>query len=497
MKRTSQVASLLMAITVVALTQVPGNQVNWNKTTPTAPLGTYNARPAADTSRPSVNASMSVIYPTIVVACPTTGDLSGPVENTFGALNADNGGIIDARACTGATTWGGIILFDIPGVRLLLPCTTISASNTVFITAGTRNVTIEGCGYQGGSQASSENGGTIWIYNGNGPAFEVGDPTYSVDTVGFRLLNMELFTYGAGSAAQGIYFYRTQEIDVQGTYFNGNGDTGQTAITLDGTGNYTGGYFANLKILGYGKAVLGTGHLSGSVVDDYANASTFTKLHVVCPTSGGSPISGTYGIDIAGGDANTFVGGDIEGCNTALALGANATNNTFTGVRTENYTTQIAAASGSSYNDWIGGGALATTGLTDAGTHNSFADAFHAGVNHLNGDLYRSQIDTTVTNHIYAGIGLGNVRGLIDEYETDVPSTPGSYQATWQWGPGDGTTGLQVFQLYDLLNSVPRFAAAQYTTAGGNNQTIINSAGTGGSAAVPVSGWRGRTARRA
>ena len=29
--------------------------------------------------------------------------------------------------------------------------------------------------------------------------------------------------------------------------------------------------------------------------------------------------------------------------------------------------------------------------LTDAGTHNSFADTFHRSCNNLNGDLWRSQ----------------------------------------------------------------------------------------------------------
>ena len=62
--------------------------------------------------------------------------------------------------------------------------------------------------------------------------------------------------------------------------------------------------------------------------------------------------------------------------------------------------------------------------LTDAGTHNSFADAFHRSWNNLNGDLWRSQSDATITNHVYTGIGLGHVRGVQDEWQTDVPGTP-------------------------------------------------------------------------
>ena len=50
------------------------------------------------------------------------------------------------------------------------------------------------------------------------------------------------------------------------------------------------------------------GHLSGSVLGDYANASTFIGVHIDCPTSGGSPISGTYGFNVDGGDGNTVTG---------------------------------------------------------------------------------------------------------------------------------------------------------------------------------------------
>ena len=46
--------------------------------------------------------------------------------------------------------------------------------------------------------------------------------------------------------------------------------------------------------------------------------------------------------------------------------------------------------------------------FNDTGTHNSFVDAFHRSWNNLNGDLWRSQADATVTNHIFTGIGLGN-----------------------------------------------------------------------------------------
>ena len=128
-----------------------------------------------------------------------------------------------------------------------------------------------------------------------------------------------------------------------------------------------------------------------------------------------------------------------------LSLGAGASNNTFNGVSNENSNTQVSAASGSQYNLWLTGGTMFTGKLTDAGTHNSFADTFHRSWNNLNGDLWRSQSDTTITNHVYTGIGLGNVRGRQEEWQTDVPGSPGNYQNAWLWGPGDGTAGAQVW----------------------------------------------------
>jgi hypothetical protein len=268
--------------------------------------------------------------------------------------------------------------------------------------------------------------------------------------------------------------HRVQEADVERVYFNGDNSTGQTAITLDGTGNYTGGTFAGLRILSYGTGLALVGNVTGG-----ANASTFVRVHIDCSSSAGSPITGTVGINLAYGDGNTFTGGDVETCDTMLALGSGATNNTLVGVRNENSNTQIAAASGSSYNLWLTGGTMYTGLLTDAGTHNSFTDAFHRSQNNLNGDLWRSQADSTVTNRVYTGVGLGHVRGRLEVWQTDVPGSPGNYQNAWQWGPGDGTAGSQLWSLNDLLNNVPRFGVTQLTTAGGNNQSFLNAAGTG------------------
>ena len=187
-------------------------------------------------------------------------------------------------------------------------------------------------------------------------------------------------------------------------------------MTLDGTGNYTGGTFLDDEFGGFGTAVNAIGHqVANPATTDWMNASTFVRLHIDCPTSSGSPISGTYGINLQQGDGNTFTGGDVEGCATALHLGPNAQNNTIVGLRNENSTNQVVADAGSPYNNWMTGGTMFTGQLTDNGTRNSFLDTFHRSFNGLNGDWYGSQQDATVTNHYRLGIGTGNERGLLNE----------------------------------------------------------------------------------
>ena len=292
--------------------------------------------------------------------------------------------------------------------------------------------------------------------------------------MGFHLDDVVINTTGSSAATtQGIVAYRTQEMDLESLYLLGNQN--QTGMTLDGTGNYTGGTFLDNAFNGFGTAVNAIGHqITNAATTDWMNASAFVRLHIDCPVSGGNRIAGTYGINLQQGDGNTFTGGDVEGCSTALHLGPNAQNNTIVGLRNENSTNQVVADAGSAYNSWLSGGTMFTGALTDNGTRNSFLDTFHRSFNGLNGDWYGSQKDATITNHYRIGIGLGNERGLLDRYQTD-------YGYRWTMGLSDATAGAQFYEILDELNSVYRLSIGQYNPgqSSTNDQTVINAAGTG------------------
>jgi hypothetical protein len=401
-------------------------------------------------------------------------DFGAQLQACLGGLSASNGGTCDARNFTGMQSMGSNLTISTANATVLLPCATISTANQLVVTAGTRNVTLRGCAQRGASAASGSQGGTVFFYSGAGSMVEVGDPTYAADTNGFHMDNVVINTTASSSAtAQALTAYRTQELDLENLYLLGNSN--QVGMTLDGTGNYTGGSFFSDQIDGFQIAVNAIGHqASNSATTDWMNASTFVRLHIDCPTNGGNPIGGTVGINLQQGDGNTFTGGDVEGCNTALHLGANAQNNTLVGLRNENSNNQVVADAGSSYNNWMSGGTMFTEQLTDNGTRNSFLDTFHRSFNGVKGDWYGSQSDATVTNHYRLGIGTGNERGLLDRYETD-------YGYRWTTGLSDATDGEQVYQIQDELNNVYRLSIGQYNNgqASTNNQTVINAAGTG------------------
>ena len=401
-------------------------------------------------------------------------DFGAKLQTCINKLNSGYGGICDARNFSGTLGMASSVTLTTANVNILLPCATIVTSNQFIVPAGTRNVSLRGCSLRGGSTASGNQGGTVFQYTGTGAMIQVGDPTYAIDTPGFHMDNAVLSTTAASSAtAQGLVAYRTQELDLESLYFLGNAN--QVGMTLDGTGNYTGGTFFDDTFNGFLTAVSAIGHqATNPATTDWVNASSFVRLHIDCPTSSGSPISGTTGINLVAGDGNTFTGGDVEGCATALHLGTNAQNNTIIGLRNENSNSQVVADAGSAYNNWITGGTMFTGKLTDNGTRNSFLDTFHRSFNTLNGDWYSSQQDATVTNHYRLGIGTGAERGLQNRYQTD-------YGYRWTTGLSDASEGEQFYQVLDELNNVYRLSIGQYNhgQSSTNNQTVINAAGSG------------------
>ncbi len=408
-------------------------------------------------------------------------DFGAQLQACIAGLSSTYGGTCDARNFSGTLAMASSVTISTANTTVLLPCATIATARQIIVTAGTRNVALRGCSLRGSSAASGSAGGTVFLYSGTGAMIQVGDATYATDTQGFHMDNAVINTTGATAAtAQAFVAYRTQEMDLQSLYLLGNSN--QTGMTLDGTGNYTGGTFYDIAANGFQTAINGIGHQSANAATtDWLNASTFVRVHLNCPTSSGSPIAGTVGINLAQGDGNTFTGGDVEGCATALHLGLNAQNNTIIGLRNENSTNQIVADAGSAYNNWITGGTMFTGKLVDNGTRNSFLDTFDRSFNGVNGDWYGSQQDATVTNHYRLGTGQGNERGLLDRYQTD-------YGYRWTTGLTDATAGAQFFQVKDELNNVNRLSIGQYLTATANTVTnvALNSGGCYSSNTAPT-----------
>lgn len=409
--------------------------------------------------------------------------------NAVAAITAPfgSGGVCDARTVADSiVAVAGNVTISVPNVHIYLPCGSINLNNyQLIVTAGTRNVNLNGCSYQGGTNNGSA-GGTSINYTGNASAIVVGDPTFQQNTNGFHMDNVRLDTSAAGPTAVGITFDRTEEIDLRSLYLTTilASNNSQTGISLDGTGNYSGGTFDSITINGFATGLgltganpyeyCGSSSCSNEPIGDYSNASTFTRLHIVCPTSSGSPMAGTYGVYAYAADGNTWTGGDVEGCGTMFWLGPHAENNTIVGLRNENSIHQYIAATGSTFNSVVTGGTFFTGDLIDQGSRNSFWDAFHRTINGMNGDWYASQQDATLTNHQRLGIGLGNERGLLNEIQTD-------YGYRWLYGFSDATAGEQLYQIEDLLNNVYRLSIGQYNNgqSSTNNQTVLNAAGTG------------------
>ncbi|MFZ1074821.1 MAG: hypothetical protein WAN50_00375 [Minisyncoccia bacterium] len=498
-------------------TQFNACKINASMNNAAAPLQIIQG-PKGDTGATGATGSPGVATYTGNTNTPGATDVTLMTGSDFGAkLNTcmsaittsapTTGGICEARNYNGtAQTMTTSVTVTQDNITIYLPCATVTTSTTFKVAAGVSNTTIHGCSNRGGSSSSGALGGSVWVYTGSGDAFDIGDSTYGVNTSGFHMDNVSILTTTNTSASSAMRFYRTQEIDLHNLYFNGpqSVTAGNIGLFLDGTGNYSGGTFDSIQLAGYAEMLHLDGHLSGSVSGDFANASTFTRLHINCPESSGSPITGSIGINIAAGDGNTFTGGDVEGCDTMMHFGANAVNNTVVGLRNEVSNTQFLADKGSSYNSVVTGGTFFAGALVDNGSRNNFQDAFHYDINGVRGNWYASQIDATVTNHVRLGTGLGHERGIADEYQTDygyrwfIGLSDGAAQNT------DGSGGGQEWYVMDEIANVARFAAGQNLTATTGTvlvtNVVVNNGGcystaaaqtvtfTGGGATTPATG---------
>jgi hypothetical protein len=407
-------------------------------------------------------------------------DIGVKIANCLSGLNQTYGGTCDARNFVGTLSMASNLTISTTNAVIYLPCATISTASQIIVPAAVRNVVLHGCSLRGISTASGSQGGTVLLYSGPSNAVQVGDTTYAQNTMGFKMDNVAINTTGSTSAATGFYAYRAQEIRLESSYFLGNQN--QTGMTIDGTGNYAGGTFEDLEFTGFGQAINGTGHLiSNAATTDWMNASTFIRVHIDCPESNGNPITGIYGINLQAGDGNTFIGGDVEGCGTMFHLGSHAQNNTILGLRNEVSAIQYQADSGSQFNSVLTGGTFFTGDLIDNGSRNNFEDAFHRDSNGMKGDWYASQQDVTIEDHQRLGIGVGNERGRLTEVQTD-------YGYRWIYGLGDGTSGMQMYYVQDLLNSVYRLSIGQYLSANGNSVVgvSLNNGGTYTSSTPPT-----------
>ena len=135
----------LFPLIALALTTLPAapqtsTSVRFSNTTPAAPAGTANVNFQHDNSTPISNISAYVVYPTLQVACPTSGDLASPINACLAALPVATGGTCDARACIAATTLTSTTQHHVtPHTAIFMPCATLTTANTITVAATAPN----------------------------------------------------------------------------------------------------------------------------------------------------------------------------------------------------------------------------------------------------------------------------------------------------------------------------------------------------------------------
>ena len=311
----------LFPLIALALTTLPAapqtsTSVRFSNTTPAAPAGTANVNFQHDNSTPISNISAYVVYPTLQVACPTSGDLASPINACLAALPVATGGTCDARACTAATTLTSTISITHPNTALFMPCATLTTANTITVAATAPNSELQGCAYSAGSPVSGSSAGTLINYTGSSTALQVGDATHANYTNGLDLRSFGISLVNAANGATALTIYAVERYRLDSLYISGNNTATQTGITIDGTGWYSSGLTENVTMQDIGTGYVLTGHLAGGTRNDYVNFSTFIQNQIWCADNNGVKISGTTGVSDTTSYGSTWIGGGTFRCST-------------------------------------------------------------------------------------------------------------------------------------------------------------------------------------
>lgn len=325
MLRKLTIAALVVLATVANTAAQTANSVRYSNTTPAAPTGAKNVQWQNDTSTPTVNLSAYVLYPTVQVACPSSGDLGAPLNTAIAALPSGTGGTADARACIAATSITTAVSITNPHTAVLLPCATLTTSLTITIAATAHNSQILGCAYSAGSPVSGSSAGTLINYTGSGTAMQAGDSTHANYTNGLDLRSFGISLVNAANGATALTIYAVERYRLDSLYISGNNTATQTGITIDGTGWYASGLAENITMQDIGTGYSLTGHLQGGTRNDYVNFSTFISNQIWCADNSGAHINGTTGIVDNQSYGNIWIGGGLFRCSTPNNTTASAT----------------------------------------------------------------------------------------------------------------------------------------------------------------------------
>lgn len=308
---------MLLALAASIAIGQTSTSVRFSNTTPAAPAGTANVKFQHDNSTPISNISAYAIYPTLQVACPTSGDLASPINACLAALPIATGGTCDARACTAATTLTSTINITLPNTALFMPCATLTTANTITVAATAANAELQGCAYSAGSPNFSANAGTLINYTGSSTALQVGDATHANYTNGFELRSIGISLINATGTPTALTMYAVERYRLDSLYISGNGTASQTGVYIDGTGWYSSGLAENITMQDIGTGYALTGHLAGGTRTDYVNFSTFIQNQIWCADNNGVKISGTTGVSDTTSYGSTWIGGGTFRCTTA------------------------------------------------------------------------------------------------------------------------------------------------------------------------------------